>query len=322
MHSKPLTVAVTGASGFIGKLICPFLAGAGHKIRAYDFRQTALTRLLNLRIGGPFSEGQFALLPARADLLLGLCQKRLRPALFKLLSSGGKGPDIRSDLTGWVERFQGCDVVIHLAAIPHPNVPGLTTRNYESINYEGAVNIYQAAKQAGVPRFVYASSCQTYFINRFSGWKQFPIREEDADAIQSFFRPHDYGYLKWLFENYLKEHSKRDGISSVALRLEMPGLWGASAANLFIQTSVENLQQAFLLSCISQITHGAHILNIADDWIPESLTNLMEYTRLRWPGVPCQPGKNTSLLCLKRAKDVLEYSPVSKGRYFQAKSIF
>lgn len=322
MHSKPLTVAVTGASGFIGGLIGPFLAGAGHKIRAYDFRQAALTSLLNLRIGGPFSESQFALLPARADLLLGLCQKRLRPPLFKLFSSGGIGPDIRSDLTGWVERFQGCDVVIHLAAIPHPNVPGLTTRNYESINYEGAVNIYQAAKQAGVPRFVYASSCQTYFINRFSGWKQFPIREEDADAIQSFFRPHDYGYLKWKFENYLKEHSAQDGIRSLALRLEMPGLWGASSNNLFIQTSADNLRQAFLLSCTATVEAGTHILNIADDWVPESLINLTEYTRLRWQNIPCQPKDNTSLLSLKKAKEVLGYCPVRHGRYFPLKTIF
>lgn len=323
MNPDSLTLAVTGSSGFIGRMLCPAFTQSGHSLRTYDLHNTWVNSLLNTRYGGPFHGHGLDSASAKLDILIGQIQKRVRRPLLKLTASArSQAPDICSDLNGWVERFRGCDAVIHLAAIPHPNVPGLSPRDYERINYEGACSIYQAARQAGVSRFVYASSCQTYFINRFSGWKRFPIQEEDADAIQAFFRPHDYGYLKWKFENYLKENSLHDGMTSLALRLEMPGLWGAVAGNLFIQTSVENLQQAFLLSCTAPVEAGAHILNIADDWVPESLVHLPDYTGLRWQGVSCDLKDNTSLLSLDKAKSTLGYHPVRGGTYHPRRSIF
>ena len=58
--------------------------------------------------------------------------------------------------------FEGFDAVVHLAELSNDplgqNNPELTFR----INHEGSVRIANAARQAGVRRFVYASSCSVY----------------------------------------------------------------------------------------------------------------------------------------------------------------
>jgi len=58
--------------------------------------------------------------------------------------------------------FEGFDAVIHLAELSNDplgqNRPEVTFR----INHEGSVRIAQAARAAGVKRFVYASSCSVY----------------------------------------------------------------------------------------------------------------------------------------------------------------
>jgi len=323
MQNKSLQIAITGGSGLVGRMIRPALMAAGHRLRNFDYHPDWVTDLIHSRFGGPYHEDELASPGARADIYLGKFQRRIRPVLMEIRKCFH--PDtlnIRSDFDRWVESFQGCDAVVHLAAIPHASVKGMTPRDYEMTNYQGAINIYQAAKKAGVRRFVYASSCQAYFINRFTAWRQFPIREEDADPIHSFFRPHDYGYLKWRFERFLLEQSAVDGMVSLALRLELPGLWGAEANNLFIQTSVENLQQAFSQSCVVPLEPGAQILNIADEWVPESLVNLPEFVSLRWQGVSYQGSDNSSLLSLDRAREILGYRPIPHGSYYLKQSIF
>jgi len=58
--------------------------------------------------------------------------------------------------------FEGFDAVVHLAELSNDplgeNRPEITFK----INHEGSVLIAKAAKQAGVKRFVYASSCSVY----------------------------------------------------------------------------------------------------------------------------------------------------------------
>ncbi|WP_229836902.1 NAD-dependent epimerase/dehydratase family protein [Aliiroseovarius zhejiangensis] len=69
------------------------------------------------------------------------------------------GKDIR-DLT--VDDLRGFDAVVHLAALSNDPLgqlrPGLT----QAINHEGTVHVARCAKEAGVERFVFASSCSNY----------------------------------------------------------------------------------------------------------------------------------------------------------------
>jgi nucleoside-diphosphate-sugar epimerase len=74
-----------------------------------------------------------------------------------------RAPHIRKDIRDVTARdLEGFDAVFHLAALsndPLGNLnPGLT---YE-INHLGSVHLARMAKMAGVPRFVYSSSCSTY----------------------------------------------------------------------------------------------------------------------------------------------------------------
>lgn len=79
--------------------------------------------------------------------------------------SPADGPDIdlRRDVRALGPAdLEGCDVVCHLAAISNDPMgdldPGLT----DAINRGGTVHVARAAKAAGVPRFLFASSCSVY----------------------------------------------------------------------------------------------------------------------------------------------------------------
>src|SRR4051794_6067958 len=61
------------------------------------------------------------------------------------------------------EAFRDADVVVHLAFLITGNASRETTR---AINVEGTLNVFRAAAEAGVQRFVYASSVAAYGFHR------------------------------------------------------------------------------------------------------------------------------------------------------------
>jgi nucleoside-diphosphate-sugar epimerase len=67
--------------------------------------------------------------------------------------------DIRS-LT--VNDLEGYDCVMHLAAISNDPMGNINPEITYSINKEGSINLARLAKQAGVPRFLFSSSCSIY----------------------------------------------------------------------------------------------------------------------------------------------------------------
>src|SRR5213075_2317688 len=58
--------------------------------------------------------------------------------------------------------LEGCDAVVHLAELSNDplgqNNPALTHK----INHEGSVALAKTAREAGIERFVYTSSCSVY----------------------------------------------------------------------------------------------------------------------------------------------------------------
>jgi nucleoside-diphosphate-sugar epimerase len=56
----------------------------------------------------------------------------------------------------------GFDAVVHLAELSNDPLGELSERTTYDINHRGSVSLALAAKAAGVPRFVYASSCSVY----------------------------------------------------------------------------------------------------------------------------------------------------------------
>jgi nucleoside-diphosphate-sugar epimerase len=120
-----MKVMITGADGYIGSLLGPYLMERGHEVVGLDT--------------GFYREGW--LYPDR----------HARPQC------------ITKDLREVTARdLDALDAVCHLAELSNDPIgqqdPGLT----HEINYGGSVRLAQAAKAAGVPRFVYTSSCSVY----------------------------------------------------------------------------------------------------------------------------------------------------------------
>lgn len=119
-----MKVIVTGHNGYIGSVMIDVLAGAGHDVTGLD------TYLYEGCDFGP-------------DL-------RTVPAIRK---------DIR-DVTA--ADLRGFDAVIHLAALSNDPLGCLDESCTYDINHLGSVHLARMAKAAGVPRYLFASSCSLY----------------------------------------------------------------------------------------------------------------------------------------------------------------
>jgi nucleoside-diphosphate-sugar epimerase len=61
--------------------------------------------------------------------------------------------------------FKGVDTVVHLAALSNDPVGDLEPTITYAINHDGTVRVAEAAKEAGVSRFIFASSCSLYGVS-------------------------------------------------------------------------------------------------------------------------------------------------------------
>lgn len=122
-----------------------------------------------------------------------------------------------------VKHVEGCDAVIHLAAIRAPSI-GPKHQLFQ-VNVAGTFNVFEAAAVTGIKRVVQASS-----INALGGYystgdihpQYLPIDEEHPT-----FTTDPYSFSKNLIEEIGDYYWRRDGISSVAMRF--PGVYGVDA---------------------------------------------------------------------------------------------
>jgi len=119
-----MRVLVTGHRGYIGSVLVPLLAQAGHEVVGLDSDFYAACTF------GP-----------------GLPEVR----------------EIRKDIRD-VEKedFEGFDAVVHLAALSNDPLGDLNPELTYDINHRGTVRVATAARDAGVSRFVFSSSCSNY----------------------------------------------------------------------------------------------------------------------------------------------------------------
>ena len=119
-----MKVLVTGHHGYIGSVVAPMLIEAGHDVTGLDTF---------------FYEG---------------CD---------LLEDAADVPTLRMDLrdvtTGVLEGYEG---IVHLAALSNDPLGELDEELTREINLRGTVELARKAKEAGVHRFVFASSCSMY----------------------------------------------------------------------------------------------------------------------------------------------------------------
>jgi nucleoside-diphosphate-sugar epimerase len=123
-----MKVLVTGSDGYIGARLCARLVEQGHAVTGLD---TGL-----YRDGWLYSEQRS----------MAVAPRTLNKDLRNVEASD----------------FAGYDAVVHLAELSNDPLGQNNPEVTYNINHHGSVRIAQTAKQAGVPRFVYASSCSVY----------------------------------------------------------------------------------------------------------------------------------------------------------------
>jgi UDP-N-acetylglucosamine/UDP-N-acetyl-alpha-D-glucosaminouronate 4-epimerase len=172
---------VTGAAGFIGSNLLQSLLERGQRVRGLD----------------DFATGR------RANL------DEVRAAVSPELWSGLEWieGDIRDP--GVCRRaMTGVDFVLHqaaLASVPQSLEDPVTSH---AVNVDGTVHLLAAAREVGVKRFVYASSCAVY-----GDRTDFPLQEPGIGTLLS-----PYALAKYVCECYAQTFARCYGLSAIGLR--------------------------------------------------------------------------------------------------------
>ena len=124
-------------------------------------------RRLTVAVTGPtgtFGSGLVPLLEAdrRIGRVIGMARSPFDPAERGWTTMEYRRGDVR-DPAALAEAFRDTDVVVHLAFLVTGGSPPATLR---AVNVEGTLNTVRAAAEAGVRRFVYASSVAAYGFHR------------------------------------------------------------------------------------------------------------------------------------------------------------
>jgi len=119
-----MRVLVSGHKGYIGTVMMPMLLGAGHDVVGLD------SDLF----------GQCTFVPGVHDIA-----------------------EMRVDVRDVEARqLEGFDAIIHLAALSNDPLGDLNPAITYEINHAASVRLARLAKEAGVRRFIYSSSCSSY----------------------------------------------------------------------------------------------------------------------------------------------------------------
>jgi nucleoside-diphosphate-sugar epimerase len=119
-----MRILITGHTGYIGTVMAPFLADAGHEVTGLD-----------------------------SDLFE-QCTFGEEPRKF---------PSIRKDLRDVEAKdLKGFEAVIHLAGLSNDPLGNLNPNLTYDINHHASVRLARLAKEVGVKRYLFSSSCSTY----------------------------------------------------------------------------------------------------------------------------------------------------------------
>jgi nucleoside-diphosphate-sugar epimerase len=304
-------ITITGGSGFVGRILRSGLLKQGYKIDIFDPMKGVLVDMLRSRPLGTSQSRLSRYLAIKFRQGLSRTERMLVKSHFIHPASD----DILDKSDNLIKRFRGSNAVIHLAALPHPNVPGMTAADFQRINYDGSVKVFEAARAAGVKKFIFASSAQVYNINTPSGIEQFPILETNYLPIIADGQS-QYGLLKAEFERYLAKNCTGHEIQAIALRMEFPGVRSWYPWNFYISTSIENTVNGFSQALETEIGTGFDTFNLADQFIDPKIVNIQDYLTTNWPDIPNHTTGNECLLSTQKARSVLGYNPKPNGTYY------
>ena len=289
--NKENVALVTGGAGFIGSHLVEHLLADGHKVVVLD----------------NFSGGKMENLDRVKD----------NPRLTIN----------RADVTNYSEIkkfFNGVRWVFHLAALADI-VPSIQhPLKYHAANVDGTISVLEAARKAGVKRFVYAASSSCYGIP-----DEFPTPEEAPSNPM-----YPYALTKYLGEQYVLHWEKVYKLPCVSLRLfnvygpraRTSGTYGAVFGVFLAQklngkpftvvgdgtqkrdfTFVTDAVRAFIGTVKSDIQ--GEILNVGsgNTYTVNSLVNLLRGDVIYIPKRPGEP--DCTFADIRKIKRVLNWHP-------------
>jgi nucleoside-diphosphate-sugar epimerase len=274
------TVAITGAAGKTGRVVCRHFLDRGYDIRPID------------TVGLPGRYGELA-----GDLGVGL---------------------FRADLTDFgqtLESVADCDAIVHLAAIPAPGLrPDSTTfLDNTAMNY----NVFAAAQRLGIGRVVWASSETTFGLPFDVPPRYAPIDEDHyplptstyalSKVVGETMATH---FAEWTGGTFLALR-----ISNVHVEADyaaVPGYQSDFALrrwNLWGYVDARDVAQACRLSVEAELT-GAHSFIVAAADTIMAATNA-ELLADQFPDLALtRPvSDHETLLAIDKARAVLGYAP-------------
>ena len=160
-------VMVTGNLGYIGSVLVPMLAEKGYSVVGYDTE---------------YYNSECFLYPKKQQVIKQIIK------------------DTR-DVTR--EDLKGVDAVIHLAALSNDPLGEFNPQLTREINFEGTVKMALCAKDAGVKRFIYASSQSMYGVSKSD-------KEITEDQIDTSAMITEYAKTKWEAEKVLHQLGSED----------------------------------------------------------------------------------------------------------------
>ncbi|MDO8658724.1 MAG: NAD-dependent epimerase/dehydratase family protein, partial [Candidatus Levybacteria bacterium] len=131
-------ILVTGDRGYIGAVLTPLLIKYGYEVIGLDTEYFRFT----------------------------INNKALFPRYKKITK------DIRK-----IEKkdIAGINTIIHLSALSNDSMGDIDSNLTEEINFQASVRLAEIAKDVGVKRFIFSSSCSVY-----GGHGKIPVTEKDA----------------------------------------------------------------------------------------------------------------------------------------------
>lgn len=191
---KQGVVLVTGGSGYIGSVLVPRLVDSGYRVRVFDI--------------GYFGHDGLVAVKDKIDLIEGdirICDKSI---------------------------FNNVENVIHLAGFSNdPTAEYNPTQNF-AVNFDGTRRIATMAKNAGVRRFIFGSTCSVYYSDK---------PDDSLHTEETLIYPKaPYSLSKHLAEQYLRAQ-KSDTFMPIILRKgTVYGLSPRMRYDLAINTFVKN----------------------------------------------------------------------------------